>query len=187
MKKPLKKRYIHLFFISSLLISCNNGDNHSVFSANEGINLINDFDEYIPLQGKYLVGNNDTIYNAVLGEFDYLLKKARNINDSNEKLIALAEVEAKLIDSCVYMPYSYGNINYQLTRVFPHTYYAINEIDSYSYKNVLLTDSLIDDSLNLQIKELLLLLYSEMLPLVVCNVSPNTYKTLFQTILITIL
>ena len=154
------KHYIYLFFISSLLISCNNGDNHSVFSANEGINLINDFDEYIPLQGKYLVGNNDTIYNAVLGEFDYLLNKARNINDSNEKLIALAEAEAKLIDSCVYIPYSYGNINYQLTRVVPHTYYAINEIDSYSYKNVLLTDSLIDDSLNLQIKELYKTLYN---------------------------
>ena len=148
------KHYIYLFFISSLLISCNNGDSHSVFSVDENLGLINENDDVIPLKGDYLIGNKETIYNAVLGEFDSLLKKANKVYDNNKRLAALAEAESKLIDSTVFMPYSYGNINYQLTRIVPNTYYAINDTYPYSFKNILLVDSLIDKDMNKEISKL---------------------------------
>lgn len=154
-----KKTFIYLLFISSILISCNNGNNHSVFSADESESLNND-GECNPLDGDYLIGNKKTIYNAVLGEFDNLLKKARTIKDENEKTIALAKAESKLIDSAVFMPYSYGNINYQLTRIVPNTYYAINDIYPYSYKNILLVDSLIDNCINNEINDLFINYYN---------------------------
>ena len=148
------KHYIYLFFISSLLISCNNGDSHSVFSVDDNLGLINEKDDVIPLKGDYLIGNKEAIYNAVLGEFDSLLKKANKVYDNNKRLAALAEAESKLIDSTVFMPYSYGNINYQLTRIVPNTYYAINDTYPYSFKNILLVDSLIDKDMNKEINKL---------------------------------
>ena len=148
------KHYIYLFFISSLLISCNNGDSHSVFSVDENLGLINEKDDFIPLKGDYVIGNKETIYNAVLGEFDSLLKKANKVYDNNKRLAALAEAESKLIDSTVFMPYSYGNINYQLTRIVPNTYYAINDTYPYSFKNIILVDSLIDKDMNKEISKL---------------------------------
>ena len=149
-----KKHFWFLFFITSLLTSCSSGNDYDVLSANEEINLLNEEYDVSPFEGKYFIGNNETIYNAVLGEFDYYLNKAYNIKDRDEKLVALANAEAKLIDSNVYMPFSHGDINYHLTKIVPHTYYQVNDINPYSFKNVLLIDSFVDKSLNEKIEKL---------------------------------
>ena len=149
-------RYLLItLLILTSTISCNSGDNHYSFNSDsfdESIVSLNV--NYIPGQDDYLIGNDAVVYEAILGEFDNYLSNAKIIENKNERMVALAKAEASLLESSVLLPLSYGNSNYCLSRILPHTYYTYNDDYAFSYKDVLLIDKLIDNSLNEKIESI---------------------------------
>lgn len=70
---------------------------------------------------KYERGNDEAIFNTVLGEYEQLCEIARGIKDDNERYVAYAAAEAALLDSGVMIPTTTQNGAYAITRVAPRT------------------------------------------------------------------
>ena len=71
--------------------------------------------------GKYVRGDDDEIYDSVLGEFAKLSEKARNSTDSDERFVLYAQAEAALLDSAVMMPNTTRGGTYTISRIVPRT------------------------------------------------------------------
>lgn len=75
-----------------------------------------------PEEVKYVRNaDEDAVYQSILGDYAEMVEAAGKIKDDNQRFVAYAEAEAKLLDSAVIVPTTTQGGNYAMTRVAPRT------------------------------------------------------------------
>lgn len=69
----------------------------------------------------YERGDDEEIYEAVLGDYAALLDEAEGLTDPNERFVIFAQAEAALLDSAVMIPNTTQGGAYTISRVAPRT------------------------------------------------------------------
>lgn len=70
---------------------------------------------------KYVRGDDEEIYNSVLGKYEELCMKAKAAATDSERFVLYAQAEAYLLDSAVMIPNTTQNGAYTISRVAPRT------------------------------------------------------------------
>ena len=72
-------------------------------------------------EAKYVRGDDEEIYAAVLGDYEALLDEAKNAATDSERFVIYARAEAYLLDSAVMIPTTTQNGAYTISRIAPRT------------------------------------------------------------------
>lgn len=72
-------------------------------------------------EAKYVRGDDEEIYAAVLGDYEALLDEAKNAATNSERFVIYARAEAYLLDSAVMIPTTTQNGAYTISRIAPRT------------------------------------------------------------------
>lgn len=70
---------------------------------------------------QYVRGDDEEIYNAVLGDYAEMMAAAKAAATNDERFVLYAQAEAYLLDSAVMIPNTTQNGAYTISRVAPHT------------------------------------------------------------------
>lgn len=117
--KSLKKLSVFsISAVSLLALGACGGNNGGSQSQNKSKD-----DGYVvpEIKEQYARGDDEQIFNDVLGQFDFLANEAKKVKDDDERFLKYAEAEANLLNSGAFMPTYTNGGNYAITRVAPHS------------------------------------------------------------------
>ena len=79
-----------------------------------------------PAEVKYERGDDETVYQATLGDYESLMQAAKAADDDDERFVLYAQAEAQLLDSAVFLPTTTQGGAYTISRIAYRTTPYVN-------------------------------------------------------------
>ncbi|MBQ1906910.1 MAG: peptide ABC transporter substrate-binding protein [Firmicutes bacterium] len=100
--------------------------------------------EEAPVEVKYERGDDETVYQATLGDYESLMKAAKEAADDDERFVLYAQAEAALLDSAVFLPTTTQGGAYTISRIaYRSTPYVNWGNDDDRWKGMIVSEDLI--------------------------------------------